>query len=137
MMKDFDTFLKEYEEANPTKRYSDAVEHYHGEYFKKNAEAGDGATVSLWSDAHAYTIIKRTPNTLTMRRCNAISKFTPKWGIGGFSAICTNCEEQKWDYEEDENGEIVVAHWSNKLKRFRYDGMFVHAGRHEYYDYNF
>lgn len=136
-MKTFEEFQKEFEKAHPTARYSDAVETYHSTYFKESAEVGDGATVRLWSDSHAYTIIKRTPCTLTLRRCKTIRDFKPEWIIGGFSAICTNCEDQKWKYEEDEHGEIIVAHWSNKFQRFRYKDMFVSAGRSEYYDYNF
>lgn len=136
-MKPFEEFLKEFEQKHPSLRHSDAVEMYHGEYFKKSAEVGDGATVHLWSDSQAYTIIKRTPCALTLRRCKAIRDFTPEWEIGGFSAICTNIDDQKWKYEEDENGEVIVAHWSNKFKRFRYNDMFISAGRREYYDYNF
>ena len=136
-MKSLEEFRKEFEAEHPHSRFPDAVDVYNGEYFKQNAEVGDGATVRLWSDSQAYTIIKRTPCTLTLRRCKAIRDFTPEWVTGGFSAICTNIEDQKWKYEEDENGTIIVAHWSEKFKRFRYNNMFVSVGRHEYYDYNF
>ena len=109
-------------------------------YFKENAQVGDGATVHLYSDAEAYTIIKRTANTLTLRRCKATHAdgWKPEYIPGGFSAICINDHEQKWQYEEDENGAIVKANWSNRDCRFRvYGSCTVSYGRHERYDYNF
>ncbi len=129
--------FKEFEALHPELRYPDAVHAYNGDYFKENADIGDGATVHLWSDAHAYTIVKRTPSTLTLRRCKCTPTFTPEWEIGGFSAVCLNNDSQTWEYEEDENGEIIIAHWSKKFNRFRYDGMTVTPNRHEFYDYNF
>lgn len=108
-------------------------------YFKENAKVGDGATVHLWSDSEAYTIIKRTAKTLTLRRCKAVlaDGWKPEWISGGFSAICTNIESQRWKYEEDENGRIVKAYWSDTYG-FRVNGSLrVMPGRHEYYDYNF
>lgn len=114
------------------------IEEAYDLYFKENAKVGDGVTVHLYSDAHAYTIIKRTANTLTLRRCKAtIAKdWKPEFIPGGFSAICVNDSEQRWQYEEDEDGKIVKANWSKH--GFRVDGcLYVTFGRHEHYDYNF
>lgn len=108
-------------------------------YFKDNAKVGDGATVHYWSDAHAYTIVKRTAKTLTLRRCKATlaDGWKPEYIPGGFSVICTNDESQRWQYEEDEDGDIVKAHWSDTYG-FRVNGCLnVSFGRHEHYDYNF
>ena len=101
-------------------------------------EVGDGVTVHLWTDSHAYTVIARTAKTLTLRRCKAIRMFTPEWVVGGFSAICTNQGDQEWAYEEDEYGAIEKAHWSDKKNGFYVNGCCCcSVGRHEYYDYNF
>lgn len=111
---------------------------------EKNREiaVGDGVTMHLWSDAHACTVIARTAKTLTIQRDKAIRdpNFKPEWIPGGFSAICTNCEDQSWTYERDENGEVTRCHWSEKHGRWQAssDGSIkISRGRREYYDYNF
>lgn len=104
------------------------------------AKVGDGATINLWSDRHACTIVKVTKNTVTVRRDKATRdpSFKPEWMPGGFSAICINIEDQKWTYEPDENGEVTTFHWSRKYNRYGQPGnLTLSAGRHEYYDYNF
>ena len=50
------------------------VSQKYGEYFRENAQVGEGATVCYFSDAHAYTIIKRTAKTLTLQRDKATLK---------------------------------------------------------------
>lgn len=123
-----------------TMRYHDMVKSYNGTYFRDAAEVGDGATVHYYSDSDAYTIIKRTAKTLTLRRCKAMLKpeFKPKWIPGGFVGHCTNQNEQEYDYEEDENGRTVKAYWSETKQGFYVEGcLYVTPGRREYYDYNF
>ena len=105
-------------------------------------EVGDGVTMHLWSDAHACTIISRTDKTLTIQRDKAIRdpSFKPQWVPGGFSAICTNSEEQSWTYERDPAGEIIRCRWSEKNGCWQSgsDGSIrISRGRHEHYDYNF
>ena len=72
------------------------------------AKVGDGATVKLLTDCHACTIIKVTKTTVTVRYDKAILNpdFKPEWVVGGFSAHCTNSEEQTYTYEPDENGNV-------------------------------
>ena len=134
-----EAYEKAYTAKHPHCDYSDIVETYHGEYFRDNAKVGDGATICLWSDREAYTIIKRTPCTLTLRRCKATLKpeWKPIWYEGGFAGHCANQNEQDYTYEEDENGRVVTVHWSNKWKRFRDGACTVVPGRKEFYDYNF
>lgn len=103
-------------------------------------EVGDGVTVNYYTDRHAYTVIKRTANTLTLRRCKAV--LDPDWKPIviklGFVGHTVNNDSQAYTYEEDEDGRILVARWSEKHCRF-----FVHSmlscspGRHEFYDYNY
>lgn len=105
-------------------------------------EVGDGVTLHLWSDAQAHTVIKRTAKTLTIQRDKAIRdpNFKPEWVPGGFSAICTNSDEQEWTYERDPNGSVTRCHWSEKYGIWQAgsDGsMKVTPGRYEHYDYNF
>lgn len=111
----------------------------YNEYFKESAKVGDGATVCWWSDSKAYTIVKRTAQTLTLRRCKATlsTDFKPNFIPGGFCGTVINQNEQTYSYEEDENGEIITARWSKVKRGFYWNGMYVKAGRSEFYDYNF
>lgn len=116
------------------------VSQKYGEYFRDNAQVGDGATVCYFSDAHAYTIIKRTAKTLTLQRDKATLKqsFKPEFIVGGFCAHCTNQSEQDYDYERDPNGGIEIARWSERKKGFYVNGcLHVIPNRREFYDYNF
>ena len=132
---------KEYEAENEgTMGYHDMVTSYNRTYFRDNAEVGDGATVHYYSDSEAYTIIKRTAKTLTLRRCKATldPNFKPEWIPGGFAGHCTNQHEQTYTYEEDENGRITKAYWSEAKQGFYAEGcLYVTPGRREFYDYNF
>lgn len=112
----------------------------YADYVRENIKVGDGATVHYWSDAEAYTVIKRTGKTLTLRRDKATLKesFKPEFVVGGFAAHCLNQEEQEYDYEPDPDGRIVTAYWSERRKGFYVEKTLrVSAGRHEFYDYNF
>lgn len=111
----------------------------YGEYFRDNAEVGDGASVCYWTDKEAYTIIKHTAKTLTMRRCKATRDpaFVPEIIPGGFVGHVVNNNEQTYTYEEDPDGQVIVAHWSEKKHGFYWHGLHIIPGRHEFYDYNF
>lgn len=102
-------------------------------------EVGDGVTVNLWSDSHAYTVIKRTPKTITIQQDKATldPNFKPEWIPGGFAGHCINQEEQTWTYEPNPNGEILRIRWSEKHEAWRYLNKNLTMGRHEFYDYNF
>ncbi len=105
-----------------------------------NAKVGDGATISLWSDRHACTIIKVTKTTITVQRDTAILNpdFKPEFIPGGFVGHCTNQNEQSYTYERDEQGEVTTIRWSEKYQRYGRPGFpTLSKGRHEFYDYNF
>lgn len=105
-----------------------------------NVKVGDGATINLYSDRHAGTIVKVTKQTVTVRRDKAtlVPSFKPEFIPGGFSAYCTNQDEQEWTYEPNENGELVTVHWSSKYNQYGRPGnLTLSKGRHEFYDYNF
>ena len=100
---------------------------------------GDGITIYLFTDSHAYTVIKRTAKTITVRRDKATldPDFVPEIIPGGFAGHCINQADQKWSYERDPEGKTKTIHWSDKLGRFAYLGEPIGIGRHEFYDYNF
>lgn len=118
--------------------YTDIVESWY-RMFKERCKVGDGATIHYWSDAEAYTIIKKTPKTLVLRRCKATLSpdFKPEFILGGFSAHCTNQEEQTYIYEDNPDGEIIRVYWSEKEGRYKNGDLWVSPGRHKFYDYNF
>lgn len=93
-------------------------------------EVGDGVTITLYSDSHACTVIKRTPKTLWAQRDKAF-----RTDHNGMS----DCQE--YAYESDPHGHIYKCYWSDKYGCFIYggskDGKAVSTGRHEYYDYSF
>ena len=105
----------------------------------ENAKIGDGVTVKYYTDRESYTIIGRTKKTLTLQRDKAERKnWKPNWIPGGFSAICTNCEEQEWEITPDPEGRIIKAYWKPSKDAFYVEGcLLVLPGRKEYYDYNF
>ena len=127
-----------------SRRYNDLVEkikQFDSIYLTPaNAKVGDGATVNLYTDRHAGTIVKVTKSTITIRRDKATRSpdFKPEWIVGGFAAHCTNQDEQEWTYEPDENGALTTLHWSKKYNRYGQPGdLTASNGRHEFYDYNF
>lgn len=107
----------------------------------KNIQVGDGITLNLYSDAHAFTVIKRTKNTITVQRDKATLKetFTPEFSVGGFFAHCSNQDEQDYNYEQDPNGRIIILRWNEKKKKWLNKKYCVSTsyGRNEYYDYNY
>lgn len=114
----------------------------YGEYHltPANAKVGDGATVYLYTDSHAGTIVKVTKCTVTVRRDKAIldPDFKPEIVPGGFCGHCTNQDEQSYTYEPDENEELTTVHWSKKYNRYGLpSNPRLGKGRHEFYDYNF
>ena len=118
------------------------LEFEHLKELNREIEVGDGVTMCLWSDRHAFTVIARTKATLTIQRDKAIldPSFKPEYVPGGFACHCTNSDEQSYTYERDPNGEIEKCRWSEKRGRWQTgsDGSIcIIRGRHEHYDYNF
>ncbi len=101
-------------------------------------EVGDHAHICHWSDVSPVTVVKRTAKTITVRYDKATRdpNWKPEWIPGGFSAICTNIDDQKWIIEEDENGRTETFRlrnvgWRNKADEKLYPEWMKH------YDYNF
>lgn len=123
-------------------------------------KVGDGATICGYSDHAAYTVIKTTPQSITLQR----DKVTLLNGLdsgesdalvmhpGGFTGHVDGI--QRYAYEPDPNGSICVARMTKNTRRawikqedgshtevihvnFRNGCSTVFPGRREHYDYNF
>lgn len=112
--------------------------------FPANVKVGMGATEVLYSDRQAYTIVEVRKNgkQIVLQRDKAIldPNFHPEFIEGGFCGHCTNQYDQRWTYERNPNGTVVVANWSAKRQRYYIGGVngcHVAFGRSEFYDYNF
>ncbi len=98
---------------------------------------GDGATLHLYTDAHAYTVIRVTAKTITIQRDKAIPDpnwkrdFTP----GGFFGHTANDRELTYTYEPDPDGVTRIVRLTKHGWMAR--GQHVTKGRHEFYDSNF
>ena len=108
----------------------------------KDALIGSGATVSLWSDRHACTVIDfdDRKQIITVQRDNAVR--ADKNGM-------SDC--QSWEYSANENGQIYRFKLKNNMwrqLRTNENGYLVvrpvsdssrlHVGfRNEYYDFTF
>jgi hypothetical protein len=118
---------------------------------------GEGATVHGYSDAHAYTVIKLTDKSVTLRRdkatlLNGVNSGHPEalsFAPGGFCGHTSG--RQIWKYEEDLSGHVVVARMTNRtttigsslagtekvIPIFKSLGRRVTPDRGEHYDFNF
>ncbi len=87
---------------------------------------GVGATMCAWTDRHAGTIIKVTPNQIHVRE----DKATRTDGRG-------MCDSQEYRYESDPEGEVRIFRKTKRGWRST-DGMYLAIGvRDEHYDYSF
>jgi hypothetical protein len=116
-------------------------------------QPGDGITVSVWTEADAYTIVRVTPTRITARMDAAkLSEgWKPEFIVGGFAGHCVNQSEQTYDYQPDPNGALVTVTlrrwkdeegnerraWKQAGTGTRERGGSVRAGRHKFHDYNF
>ncbi len=95
-----------------------------------------------YSDIEPYEIIeKRTPKKLIIRSMNTKPnpEFIPEFIPGGFSAHCTNQNEQKWFYESNNNGYTfaIRKHKSGKWKDTSGSEYRLNEYPVKFYDYNF
>lgn len=101
-------------------------------------EAGDHAHICHWSDVSPVTVIKRTAKTITVRydKAELDPNWKPEFVVGGFSAHCTNNDDQQWIITEDLNGRTETFRlrqvgWRNKSDEKLYPEWM------KKYDYNF
>ena len=106
---------------------------------------GSGATVVMWTDRMAYTVIEVSPSGKQMKIqrdiATLINKDELKVNVGGFAANVSG--EQKYTYEPDPTGDIRTVRFVISKMRpqgvWKADkfGIAVAPGRAEFYDYNF
>lgn len=114
---------------------------------------GDGVSVSVWSDVDAYTIVKKTATTITLRADTAtlLNRDELRFIPGGFAAHCDNQADQRYGYTPNPDGhEIKISlrrwadedgnerrHWKRAgVKTFEQGGN-AYAGRSAFRDFNF
>jgi hypothetical protein len=118
-----------------------------------NLNIGDGVSVSAWSDIAAYTIVKKTAKTMTLRGDEAtlINRDALRFHAGGFAAHCENQRDQRYSYEPDPQGEVLkisLRCWTdedgNERRKWKKVGNATfqmggnaYAGRRAYRDFNF
>lgn len=90
-------------------------------------EVGQGATVLMWTDRHAATIVKVTPATVTVQ----VDKAT-RIDKNGMS------ESQEYSYEPDPEGRLITFRWtkSNQWKSSCGNRLLV-GTRRSYHDFSF
>ena len=114
---------------------------------------GDGVSVSVWTDVDAYTIVKKTPTTITLRADTAelLNREELRFTAGGFAAHCDNQADQRYSYEANPEGhevKISLRRWAdeegNERRQWKRSGTKTfesggnaYAGRHAFRDYNF
>lgn len=110
------------------------------EEWYQSIDVGDKVNVLLYSDREPATVIKKTAKTLTVRydKAHRDPNWKPEWIAGGFSAICTNDNDQKWIIEDDPFGKIEVFRWHKNAGHYiSANGLKLFPGWMKYYDYNF
>lgn len=114
---------------------------------------GDGVSVSVWSDVDAYTIVKKTPTTITLRadKAELLNRDELVFHAGGFAAHCENQHVQRYSYEANPEGyeiKISLRRWKdeegNERRKWKRSGTRTfegggnaYAGRRAFHDFNF
>ena len=106
----------------------------------KEMEVGDHCHIKHWSDVSPCTVIKRTKSTITVRydKAERDPNWKPEWIVGGFSAHCTNNEDQEWIISEDPDGRVETFRWRKTRNCFMNtaeEKLFPEWMK--FYDYNF
>lgn len=116
-------------------------------------EIGGGITVSLYTDAHAYTVVKKTAKTMTLQEDDAtlLNGQDLQFHPGGFVAHCSNQRIQEYSYKTNPKGpmiKITLRTWiddeGNECRAWKRSGVKTNErggnafpGRHKFHDYNF
>lgn len=105
-----------------------------------NTKIGDGITCHGYSDAHAYTIIKKAAKTITIQRDDAtLDNWKPHFIVGGFAGHCDNQASQKYTYTRNTDYPPEILHADRKgfFHSNNDKNKIATIGRNEFYDYNF
>jgi hypothetical protein len=103
------------------------------------------ANFSGYSDVEPFEVVDvRTENKVVIRAMKAerAEGWKPKFVSGGFSAHCTNNDDQRnsWSISPDEDGRLVTIRWSKAKMRWQCaDGSryYMSDTPSKKYDFNF
>lgn len=106
----------------------------------KGLPDGEYFTQCMYSDNHAWKVVKRTAKTITLAFVE--TKPDPEWKakqifhVGGFCGHMENQYEQTWLFDKIRDDHTVTIRltkrgWAHKGERYRADTAW------EFYDYNF
>lgn len=97
-----------------------------GNHKPEAPKVGDGATVILWTDRYAGTIVKVTPTQIHVQRDKATR-------LGKIEMS----DSQQYEYAPDSQGQVYVFR-KTKRRGYRCGSFGLALGvRQEYYDYGF
>jgi len=100
-------------------------------------EVGMGATVLMWSDRHACTIVGVT-HFKTGPRAGTVKTVTVQRDIARRTDGRGMSDAQTYEYEADPNGSIGTFTFRAKTGAFERGGFVLAIGyRNEHYDYSF
>jgi len=116
-------------------------------------QPGDGVTVRVWTDADAYTVLKKTLTTMILQEdkatlLNGFKSGEPDalhFSPGGFFGHTTGV--QRYTYERNPEGRVIKVTrrklkngkvlWKEAGTRTRERGGEAREGRSKFHDYNF
>ena len=94
-----------------------------------------------YSDVNPFEVVKVVSDkTVEVREMEAIEDPSVKMNFvpGGFSAICTNNRDQKWDIKPDTTASVIRIRLGKNGWKDKYGRKFVLSSTPvKYYDYNF
>jgi hypothetical protein len=110
-------------------------------------EVGMKVTYCMWSDREVYTIIdvSKSGRVITVQRDKKVALHKPEdlgFVPGGFSAIATTQDNQKWEMAADPTGYTRKfslrknGRWCEVGSNDRSPGLAINVAS-EFYDYNF
>lgn len=106
----------------------------------KHLPEGEYFTQIMYSDRHAWAVVKRTAKTVTVAFVE--TKPDPEWKekqifhVGGFCGHMANQSEQTWIFDRIK-GDITLTLRRTKRGWSHKGETFVEGKAWEYYDYNF
>ena len=94
-----------------------------------------------WTDVNPYEVVKVVSNkTIEIREMDADRDETVKMDFvaGGFSAICTNPHDQKWEIKSNPANAVIRIRLGKNGWKDKHGRKFGLADApHKFYDYNF
>jgi len=105
----------------------------------KNLPKGRYVTECLYSDSHAWKVIKKTKRTMTVAAVEVERdpEWKPEIHAGGFAGHCSNQHQQTWLFSRV-NRDLTTTIRLNKKGQWVHKGTrFIRGVAKEFYDYNF